>query len=73
MNDPNDGTAPEGEAGSVTKVATKKGHGIGETVMAVANEVAPDVAGLVADAKDAHDAIKEHVEPASVGCACIIA
>ena len=57
----------------MSKVASKKGHGIGETVMAIAGEVAPDVVGLVGDAQDAHDVIKEHVDPASTGCGCIIA
>lgn len=70
MNNPKkDGVAPGAAAGSVTKVASKAGHGIGETVMAAATEIAPDAVGLAGDLKDT----AEIAEEVGSGCKCIIA
>lgn len=69
-----DGFAPGGEKNSVTKVASKKGHGIGETLSAAAAVVGDEV-GIVGDAlqavsdvKDMKD-IAEEVKPQ--GCCTI--
>lgn len=80
LNDPKkDGTPPGGAAGSVTKVASKKGHGIGESLMAAATdiggEIAPDVVELAQGASDVADIAREEAaaaDPASMGCNCTI-
>jgi len=67
-----DGTAPAGAAGSVTKVASKKGHGVGETIVAAAKEVNPDLVGTASDAAELAGAGKEAAASGGGGGCCVI-
>jgi len=77
LNNPEeDGTLPGGEKGSVSKVKSKKGVGVTDSLVAgaaaIANEVDPDMVGTVSDTLEAAGQVKEVAEEvAPQGCCTI--
>lgn len=77
MNNPEqDGTAPDGEKGSVTKVKSKKGVGVTEGLVAgataLASEIDPDMVDAVSGTLEAAGQIKEVAEEVSPKGCCTI-